>query len=1140
MNRTTFMEKAGTCVSTLCLLGLITIPAFSAHASSISLTETSGVVSLAAENKTVKQVFDYIERHSRYVFIYDQQVKNLLGRKVSIKTKGKSIEELLADVCSQTHLSYRINNRQVLITVEPGSKGKRTSSSNENKKRISGTITDSNGEPLIGATVKVKGTNIATVTDIDGNYGLNTPQGSELEISYVGYSSYTIKVGDRSDYNITMLQDAHNLDELIVVGYGTQKKVNLTGAVGTVSGDEMVKRPVINPADMLQGQVPGLRVVQGSGQPGAEGTSFRIRGQGTYSGAGSDPLILINGVPGSITNLDPSIIESVSVLKDAASASIYGSRAANGVVLVTTKKGSLSHTGKKFSAIYTGGFSLYNPTKMMKPISNSADYMTYYNLARKNSQLAGAYDEAEIEKYRSNGGANGYPNFDWINYMFRTAFVQNHNLSLSGTVENTSYNVALNIADEPGTMRGFHYQKYNFSVDLNSQLTKWLKIGTYVSGNYGIRKSPRNGAYDAFLCVLSQSPTFEPWVYNAEGGGTKYAFAAYPNIEQSNKNMPAMNAFDITARYNTYDINGQLSFEITPFKGLTWYTKFAGRLSDSKLKDWSGTKVPLYNYRSGEFVRYMDLGGGFIPGLQVDDDQTIYTNLYSYLTYKIPFKGNDHNLTLMAGYSQEKSTRNYIWAKRRDYSFNLHELDAGSEEKMENSGSKQQWAIMSQFFRMNYDYKGIYLFEANARHDGTSRIASENRWGWFPSFSAGYRISEEQYMKNLNLDWLSNLKIRASWGQLGNQNIGLYPYQAVVNLVDSYSFDNSTLTQGVAQTSYVNRDMKWETTTMTDIGVDMTLWDRLSVVFDWYFKKTTDILRGAQVSSFIGLNPPTVNNGEMENHGVELSLSWNDRIRSGSLAGLSYNLGVYFDRSRNKLSKFGAEEIYHHSILREGIPYNSFYMLDCIGIFADQNEIDNSPAQFNDNTKPGDLKYRDANGDGVVNSDDRVVKSGRFPSFEYSFNGGASWKGFDISIMFQGVAGKKIYVGANAGVAPFAQGSMITEDYVKKMWTEENPHGASNPRLYYADMGGTKNTRASSYYLRSASYLRLKNLSVGYTLPHVWTKKLAMERVRLYFSGDNLLTFTSYDGLDPENTLDGSFLAYPQNKIFSFGINVEF
>lgn len=1095
-------------------------------------------VTLQGSRITLTQAFDIIENQTDMKINFSHDELDV-DKKISVNFKEQPLVAVLDHILKDSQVSYKIDSDYIVITNGDKHPSFNTNS-NIKQENITGLILDSNNEPVIGASIIQKGTSNGTISDIDGSFALKpTTENVTLVISFIGFHTEEVHVKRGTDLRVILKEDTQKLEEVVVVGYGTQKKVNLTGAVSAVAGDEMTKRPVLNAANMLQGQVPGLRVVQSSGQPGAESANFRIRGQGTYSDAGSDPLILINGVPGSLSTLDPSIIESVSVLKDASSAAIYGARAANGVVLVTTKKGSLSTVGNNFSALYSGNFSIYNPTKMLKTVTNSVEYMELFNQAKKNSGKSGFYDEKEIQLYRENAASVQYPNFDWVDYMFNPTFVQNHNLSLSGNKENTSYNVALNFADQPGTMRGFEYKKYNFAVDLTSQLNNWLKIGTYISASYGDRTQPRNGASDAFLCTLAQAPTAMPWLPDDGSGITRYTFGAYPNIEQSNKNMLAMNAFGIKTNNKTYDMNGQFYLELSPFKGLKWHTKIAARMYDDKMKDWSGVKVPLYNYHTGDFVRNMDLGGGSIPGLAAQDNQTIYTNLYSFMEYVVPLRNTNHNLKGMIGYNQEKNTTDVLWAKRINYEFELPEINAGSQEKMENSGYKNEWAIMSGFFRANYDYKGIYLLEGSTRYDGTSRIAKENRWGWFPSFSAGYRITEENFMRELDIaDQLTNLKLRASWGQLGNQNIGLYPYQAMVNMTDSYSFDNSSLTQGVAQTAYVNRSLRWETTTVTDVGLDMTLFGRLNVVFDWYSKKTTDILRSAQVSNFIGLSAPIVNDGEMLNKGIELSVNWNDRIRQGALQGLQYYAGFYFDRSRNKLTKFGEDEKGGTSILREGIPYNSFYMLKSIGVFADQAEIDASPKQFSDNTKPGDLKYLDANGDGKIDYEDRMVMDGRFSDFDYSFNGGVSWKGFDVSVMFQGVHGISSYVGAGAGVAPFAQGSIITRDYLDGMWTEENPLNAKHPRLYFADMGGGRNTRASSYYLRDASYLRLKNLLVGYTFPTSLTRKAAIQKLRVFFSGDNLATFTDYEGLDPEN--GDNFLKYPQNKIYSFGINVEF
>ena len=1091
---------------------------------------------LSVENQSVKEVFDYIEQNSEFIIFYLDKTVDL-NRKVSIQLKDQQVESILNQLFENTDNTYTIKDRQIIISKrkEVMPEVPESKEVTQQKKVVTGTVVDALG-PVAGANIIVKGTANGTMTDMDGKFSLEVPEDATLEISYIGYVTQQIKVGSQTTLNITLKEDNQALDEVVVVGFGTQKKVNLTGAVSAVSGDDLTKRPVLNAENMLQGQIPGLSVVQKSGQPGSDNTSFRIRGQGTYSDAGSDPLVLVNGVPGSLSSLDPSIIESVSVLKDASSASIYGSRAANGVILITTKKGA---DGKKFSATYSGNFSIYTPTKMLDMVTNSAQYMELFNIAKTNSQIGGLYDEAEIDKYRNSNGSMEYPNFDWVDYMFNPAFVQNHNLSLSGSTEKTDYNIALNVADQPGTMRGFDYNKYNFTLNLNSQITKWLQIGTYISANYSEREEPRNGTDDALLCILSQPPTAMPYFIDSESGAKRYALVAYPEIESGNKNMLAMIDYDLMSRHKSYDMNGQVYLNLTPIKGFTWHLKMAGRLYDDKLHDWSGVKVPLYGYHSKEFLRDMDLGGGFIPGLQVQDDQTLYTNFYTYMEYVFKLKEN-HNFKLMLGYNQEKNERDVIWAKRRNYQFSLPELDAGSNEDMENSGYKEEWAIQSGFFRLNYDYMGKYLVEVNTRLDGTSRIASENRWGWFPSFSLGYRITEEEFVKNQNWAWLSNLKLRASWGQLGNQNIGLYPYQAVVDLTDNYSFDNSTLTQGVAQKKYINRNLKWETTTMTDVGVDISLFNKLNLTFDWYKKQTTDILRTAQLSNFVGLDAPYVNDGEMKNTGIELSVNWNDYIKDGKMKGLQYNVGFYIDRYRNELTHFGADEINSYSILREGIPYNSYYMLEAIGIFADQAEIDAAPKQFNDDTRPGDIRYRDTDNNGVINYDDRIVMNGRFPKFEYSFNAGVHYKGFDLSVMFQGVAGKYIYVGASPGVVPFGtNGVGIPQNYIDGMWTEENPYNATNPRLYY-DMGGTRNTRANSFYLRNASYLRLKNLVFGYTFPSEWTRKFAINRLKLFFSGDNLLTFTPYEGLDPENDRDGSFLAYPQNKVLSFGVNVEF
>ena len=1004
--------------------------------------------------------------------------------------------------------------------------------------KVSGVVTDEAGEPLIGVSVLVKGTTLGNITDLNGRFSLDVPEGSILEISYIGYKTQSIKA-QREPMNIVLKEDAQKLDEVVVVGFGTQKKVNLTGSVSAVTGDDISKRPVANAAILLQGQIPGLRVNQGLGQPGGEGTSFRIRGQGTFSSAGSDPLILINGVPGSMTNLDPSVIESVSVLKDAASAAIYGARAANGVILVTTKQGAV---GDKMHISYHGNVGLHTPTKLYDRVTNSVEYMELANLAWKNSGTGKQYTQDQINLYRNNVGDPQYPNFDWQDYMFRTAVVQTHNLSMAGSTEKTTYNVALNFVDQPGTMRGFKYRKYNATIDLTARITNFIKVGTYANLMYGETEQPRQGQNDAFLSTLSQAPTYMPWLPDDGTGIRRWTSSAY-SFESHNKNMPAIIGDDAMKRDNNFDINAQLWLEINLAKGLTWYTKGAARLQSNKSKDWRGSTTYTYDYHTGERSSELDKGG---LGLSVGDGRRFYTNLYSYLKYDLSLVDNAHNFSLMVGYNQESEKYETLNAYRKDFAFDLPVLNAGGTADWSNSGGEEEWAIQSLFGRFNYDFKERYLFEANMRYDGTSRISDENRWGVFPSFSVAWRATEEEFIKNLNLNWLNNFKLRGSWGQLGNQNIGLYPYQAMISGVDDYPFTKTSdgVIIGYQQTAYANRNIKWETTTITDIGFDLQVFDGLSVTFDWYKKTTDDILRSSQVSSLLGLSAPTVNNGSVENKGIEVALNYANMVKGGTFRGFRYNAGVYFDRSRNKLTEFGAEEIGSYSIKREGLPYDEYYMLECIGVFADQAEINASPKQFNDNTQPGDLKYKDISGpdgkpDGVIDNYDRRTFSGRFPGFEYGINASATWKGFDLSLIGQGVADKKYYT-TDWGVQPFMQGSSPNKDYIKHMWTEENSYGAKHPKLYWQDMGGGKNTRPNSYYLKDASFFRLKNVTLGYTLPRVWTEKANISKVRIYFSGDNLLTLTPYKGLDPERNGDGRDAIYPQNRIYSFGLNVEF
>ncbi len=1078
-------------------------------------------VTLSGEELTINQFFREVQRQTPFKFSYDNRD---VDRQFSLTFAQKEgpIIEFLRQASSQSELSFRQVNHGIDVMKRKGNVVEVTVA---DPVTISGTVTDENGEPMPGVTIVIEGTNVGTVTDIDGQYSLEADENAVLVFSFVGYDSQRRPVGTSSTIDVQLSQDSQSLEEVVVVGFGTQKKVNLTGSVATVGGDELIQRPVPNAASMLQGRMPGVRVVQNSGQPGAEGIGIQIRGQGTFSGAGSNPLILIDGVEGDLNSIDPNDIENVSVLKDAASASIYGSRAANGVVLVTTKKGEKG----ALRIDYHGNFAIHTPTRLFDLITDSAEYMELWNEAKANSNIsAGLYTQDQINMYRNATDRNLFPNTDWMGLMFNPAPTQTHNLSFNGGENLTTYNVSLGYVNQEGVMNGFDFERYNFRINLSSGINENIKFGTNLFMKRGDRRNPRQGAQDTFLSTLSQAPTYGPRLPDGSG---RYAFKAF-DFESNNKNPIAIVENEVFNTHRDYNINAQAWAEVNFTDELTWYTKGAIVGDFVRTRDWR-PDVPLYNYRTSEFMTDLDVGG---RGLNISSSQNLYTNLFSYLNYAKSFR-DKHQMNLQVGYSQEENNFEILTGYRERFPSNLlRELDAGSPAVQNSSGTSNAWAIQSMFGRFGYNFDERYLFEFNMRYDGTSRLSPETRWGVFPSVSGGWRLSEESFMASATDSWLDDLKIRASYGELGNQNIGLYPYQDILQFTGAYPFDNLDLFPGVAQTRLTNRNIMWETTRVIDVGLDMMVFNGLTLTVDWYRRTTSDILRGSQVTGVVGLDPPTINDGVLRNTGLEVMLNYRNFIKGGKFSGLNYEAQFYVDHFKNELIQFGAEEISGIHIRREGLPWDSFFMLEWDGIFQSQEEIDNSPRQFNDDTVPGDIRFIDQNGDGVVNDDDRVVTGNPFPLFEYSFNLNANWKGFDVALFFQGVQRRDIFVN-NWGMLPFIQGSPPTVDW-RERWTPENP-SQSMPRMYWGWNDAGKISRNSTYFLHDASFLRLKNIVFGYSLPTEVINRIGLSRARVYFSGDNLLTFTDFPGLDPERSGSGNFVNYPQNKVYAFGLQIS-
>ncbi|MCY1719390.1 TonB-dependent receptor [Prolixibacteraceae bacterium Z1-6] len=1081
-------------------------------------TLAQGKISVDYRNVTIEKVLLELENQFEIGFMYNKDLVDVT-RKVDIDMQDASIDEILNELFPDEDVTFhRINNQIVIspkFTVAP------------QQKSVSGNVTDEAGQPLPGVTVIIKGTTNGTVTNMDGNYTIsNIPDGAALVFSFVGMLTQEVEVGTQTSINIAMKTDAIGIEEVVAVGYGTQKKINLTGSVSTVQGETLAKRPVTNTASMLQGVLPGVQVTQANGQPQEGGIDIKIRGQGTFSGAGSSPLVLIDGVPGSLSSINPKSIESISVLKDAASASIYGSRAANGVILVTTKSGKKG----KLTVEYDFNYGVNTPTKLVDLVTYSPDYMRAWNtdIINKNYGTpitAKMYPESEIAKYEN--PSDEYPSFDWQDYMINASPTIMHNLSVSGGSDKTRYNLSVGYSDQQGTMEAFRYRRYDAQLNIVSEVSEKLKVGGNILLKKGFTNSERTGQSNYYLTVLAQAPTRLPITTD----GLHYSWRAY-EFEFNNWN-PYLKLKEEFRTDENYTTSAQLWSDYEIVEGLHWNIKGAARYGYNKVMEYIPNNLTERLYRDSSVKGY-----ALSSWMRKTHSDELYTNVYSTLNYDKSIE--NHNFGALAGYSQEEYNYEYLQGYRKGFaSPYTPEINAAATDGQYTKGSSNAWALKSLFGRLTYNYKSKYLFEGNVRYDGTSRLPSESRWGVFPSFSAAWRLSEEAFMESTK-GWLSNVKIRGSWGKLGNQNIGLYPYQAMLSFTGAYSFDNTSLTQGVAQTSLNNRNIMWETTTTTDVGLDLTLFNKLSMSIDVYKKYTKDILRSAQTTGVVGLSAPTINDGEMQNVGFDLDLTYRDQIKSGALTGMNFYAQVILSSYKNKLMKYGAVQDGGWYLREEGRPWNTFYLLQVEGIFQSAEEVANSPSQYGANTQPGMLKFKDVSGpDGVpdnkIDNYDRVpMEKGVFPSATYAFNLGADWKGFDIYALFQGVAGQKTFV-SGWGFEPFVQGSPPTKKILEEAWTPEN-HSTTTVMIGDPISYG----RNSTYRLKDNSYLRLKALQLGYTLPSRWIEELGIDNVRIYFSGDNLLTFTKYEGLDPEREGSGRFLAYPQNKVVSFGFNIKF
>jgi TonB-linked outer membrane protein, SusC/RagA family len=1076
------------------------------------------LVTLQYKNAPIEQILNAIETQTSYHFLFNKQDVDVT-QNVTIAVSKQSINSVLAKIFKGADVVYRIEGKQIILSktkIQPEQNKIRNTS-------IRGTVKDEKGIPLIGASVMVKNTKTGTVTDIDGHFSLDADDGVLL-ISYIGYETRDIEIGNKTEINVVLSEDSKKLNEVVVVGYGTQRKVNLTGAIASTSGDALQKYSSPNSTANLQGLLPGLQITQGSGQPGAENVQLLVRGMGSY-GSSNTPLIIVDGIPASMPTSDN--IESVTVLKDAASAAIYGSRAANGVILVSTKRGKASATHLEYD-ICTG---LYQATKIPNVISNSADFMTLWNQAAIHSNSPGEqYAQSDIDKYRNANGDPRYPNTNWMKLIFRNAYVTTHSLTFTGGNDKTTYNLNFNYLSQPGVMIGSDFHRYTSRLNVDSKISNLIKAGVNVSLSYS---DTRGTSGDVFTMAFTQSPTYGPYLLDGSGKLTKNAF---PAIEYKNNRNP----FVLLDGSNTSNIG--INCQLNPYLRLTFTDWLSLDINGSCSASYSKYKsfasaMNTYNWITGAFAETTspDYTGGNSGGLIVSDNNSINPLFYSTLNFNKKF-GN-HYVSALAGTQVEYSKSESLSAYRSSYTTNLtQEIDAGALTNIQNGGNASELAMLSYFGRLNYSFKDKYLCELNLRADGSSRFAEGHRWGYFPSASVGWRPFQEVFIPKIK--FLDDAKIRGSYGVLGNQGTSNYPYENVMAANGLYSFDNSTVQSGIAPSALVNRNISWEVTKILDLGVDLTLLNnKLALTVDWFKKNTSGILRSQQVTYETGYSSasPYVNSGAMQNIGYEISAEYR-----GNINKLKYAVNWNFQTYKNKVTSFGSDEInsspYGPTITKEGAPYGSYYLYEWDGIFQSQAEADAS-GQAN-KPKAGDLKIKDLNGDGKIDGNDKTIVSGRFPKFSSGLKLTASYNNFDFSAFFYGSFGQKVYV-YGPGFEPFYQGSVPTKDWLNA-WTPEN-HSTTMPAVYNAQKyNSTWTMYPNTWFLQDNSFVRLKNLNLGWTIKSGVISKLKLKSMRIYLAGDNLCTITKYKGLDPERNGGGNYLTYPQNRVYSIGANLQF
>lgn len=1018
---------------------------------------------------------------------------------------------------------------------------------------IKGSVTSDSGEPLTGVTVKVSGGGNGTVTDIDGNFSVNAAPGSLLTFSYTGFKPQTVKA--QEGMQVVLQSSVNDLNEVVVVGYGTQKKANLTGAVASVNGSVLENRPISNIGQGLQGVVPNLNVSMGHGGAPGAGASFNVRG--TTSLNGGEPLVLVDNVQMDANLVNPDDIESISVLKDAASAAIYGARAAYGVILITTKKGKLnSRPTVQFSA---SGY-WQSPAVEMHNV-NSLDYLKMIDIAYQNSGGSGHYFNPLVYEYTEkyvNGtydqpvffdksysafkyGYNG--NTDWWNELYKTSFSQIYNASISGGSQKTRYYVSLGSNNQGGILKATDekYNKYNANINVTSELTPWMEVSAKIAHTYTTEMHPTGGTTAMNNTAYSGLSAYSGMMKSDLSPlmPVKHPDGHYAG--QGNFTNPvAIQAQGGNARYRQNDLWMTAGVKLTPIKGLivnadyTW--NYYGWASTQHVRNfYDYTAVPgTENY-------YPWTNPSSVTRSNSDD---YYSSFNAFAEYNLSLGNNDHNMKFMVGYNQEKKRTQYYYAGRKDLIDPENPAINQAIGDMAIDGNMGQWAVNGTFARFNYDYKGRYLLELNGRYDGSSKFKKGHRYQFFPSISAAWRLSEEKFFEGVK-SWWDNMKLRVSYGSLGNQAVnGNFPYLATYGINTKYgALLGGGRPVAVYAPGLVSSSFTWETVNQIDFGFDAAfLRNRLSASFDWYRRNTKDMLTDGEVlPAVLGASVPRQNAANLKTVGWELSLEWNDRLANG----LSYHVKGVLSDYQSTITKFnnptGLISQYY-----VGRKMNEIWGYVSNGLFQTEQEANahaNQSYLYGGKWTAGDVRFEDLDGNNKIdigdntlaNPGDRKIIGNSTPRFAFGITAGLEYKGIDFEMFWQGI-GKRDWFPGNGSAAYWGftnewQTPLTTSlDY----WTPENTN-AFFPRLGWAN-GGNRNT--STRYLQNASYCRLKNVTLGYTLPRNILDKIGVSRLRVYVTGENLLTFTSLiKAFDPE-TLNN--MTYPINKKIAVGLNLTF